>query len=211
MERRMVGGGVGDDARARRVARTGMIAATYAAASLATLMFLGGLAWGPVQFRVSEALCALALLSADAVPGLALGCAVANATNIVLGGTGTLGLLDVAFGTLATFLGAAVTWRLRRRPALALLGPVLANALIVPAYLPLLLRGMGFYTIPFTTVALDGSYPLMYLFGLVATGVGEAVVMYALGLPLARALGRSPLAAQLADEGDELGGGGARP
>lgn len=211
MERRMVGGGVGDDARARRVARTGMIAATYAAASLATLMFLGGLAWGPVQFRVSEALCALALLSADAVPGLALGCAVANAANIVLGGTGTLGLLDVAFGTLATFLGAAVTWRLRRRPALALLGPVLANALIVPAYLPLLLRGMGFYTIPFTTVALDGSYPLMYLFGLVATGLGEAVVMYALGLPLARALGRSPLAAQLADEGDELGGGGARP
>ena len=213
MERRMVGGGVGDDARARRVARTGMIAATYAAASLATLMFLGGLAWGPVQFRVSEALCALALLSADAVPGLALGCAVANAANIVLGGTGTLGLLDVAFGTLATFLGAAVTWRLRRRPALALLGPVLANALIVPAYLPLLLRGMGFYTIPFTTVALDGSYPLMYLFGLVATGLGEAVVMYALGLPLARALGRSPLAAQLADEGDELGdgAGGARP
>lgn len=213
MERRMVGGGVGDDARARRVARTGMIAATYAAASLATLMFLGGLAWGPVQLRVSEALCALALLSADAVPGLALGCAVANAANIVLGGTGTLGLLDVAFGTLATFLGAAVTWRLRRRPALALLGPVLANALIVPAYLPLLLRGMGFYTIPFTTVALDGSYPLMYLFGLVATGLGEAVVMYALGLPLARALGRSPLAAQLADEGDDLGGGvgDARP
>lgn len=213
MERRMVGGGVGDDARARRVARAGMIAATYAAASLATLMFLGGLAWGPVQFRVSEALCALALLSADAVPGLALGCAVANAANIVLGGTGTLGLLDVAFGTLATFLGAAVTWRLRRRPALALLGPVLANALIVPAYLPLLLRGMGFYTIPFTTVALDGSYPLMYLFGLVATGLGEAVVMYALGLPLARALGRSPLAAQLADEGDGLGGGvgDARP
>lgn len=209
----MVGGGVGDDARARRVARAGMIAATYAAASLATLMFLGGLAWGPVQFRVSEALCALALLSADAVPGLALGCAVANAANIVLGGTGTLGLLDVAFGTLATFLGAAVTWRLRRRPALALLGPVLANALIVPAYLPLLLRGMGFYTIPFTTVALDGSYPLMYLFGLVATGLGEAVVMYALGLPLARALGRSPLAAQLADEGDGLGGGvgDARP
>ena len=48
------------------------------------------------------------------------------------------------------------TWRMRRRPALALLGPVIANALIVPAYLPLMLQGMGFYTIPFTTIALDG-------------------------------------------------------
>ena len=177
-----------------RIARIGMIAAAYAAASLATLMFLGGLAWGPVQFRVSEALCVLALFSADAVPGLALGCVIANLANIVLGGTGMLGMLDVVFGSLATLLGAAFTWRMRRRPAPALLGPVLANAIIVPAYLPIMLQGLGFYTIPFTSVALDGSYPLMFLFGLVSTGLGEAVVMYVLGLPFSRALARTPLA-----------------
>lgn len=180
---------------AERVARIGVIAALYAASTLVAIMFLGGLAWGPVQFRVSEALTVLALFSADAIPGLALGCAVANLANIALGGTGALGLLDVVFGSAATCLGAAITWRLRERPALAVLGPVVANALVVPAYLPVMLSGLGFYTIPFTSVSLEGAYPLMYLFGLVSTGVGEAVVLYVLGLPLARALRRSHLPA----------------
>ena len=191
--------------RARRVAHVGVIAAVYAALTLVALLFLGSLAWGPVQFRVSEALCALALLTADAVPGLALGCAIANVANIVLSGTGMLGMLDVVFGTLATAIGVFITWRLRRRPALALLGPVVANALIVPAYLPLLLQGIGFYTIPFTNIAIDGAYPAMYAFGLVATGIGEAVVMYVLGLPLYRALSRTSLARSLADEPAERG------
>ena len=187
--------------RARRVARVGMIAAVYAGLTLVSLLFLGSLAWGPVQFRVSEAVCVLALLTADAVPGLALGCVIANVANIVLSGTGMLGMLDVVFGSLATALGAWFTWRNRRRPALALLGPVVANALIVPAYLPLMLQGIGFYTIPFTTIAIDGAYPAMYVFGLLATGAGEAAVMYVLGLPLYRALSRTQLPRMLgADE-----------
>ena len=185
------------DLRAWRVSRIGMIAATYAALTLVALLFLGSLAWGPVQFRISEAVCVLALFTADAIPGLALGCALANLANIVLSGTGMLGMLDVVFGTLATALGAWFTWRNRRRPALALMGPVIANALIVPAYLPLMLQGIGFYTIPFTNIAIDGAYPAMYLFGLVTTALGEAVVMYALGLPLARALGKTSLPRQL--------------
>lgn len=189
------------DASARKTARVGVIAAAYAALTLVALTMLGSLAWGPVQFRVSEALCVLALFTADAVPGLALGCAIANIANIALSGTGMLGMLDVVFGTLATALGAWFTWRNRRHPALAVLGPVLANALIVPAYLPLLLQGIGFYTIPFTSIALDGAYPAMYAFGLLATGIGEAVVMYVLGLPLARALSRTSLPRTLV-EGD---------
>lgn len=190
---------------ARHVARIGMIAAVYAALTLVALLFLGSLAWGPVQFRVSEAICALALLTADAVPGLALGCALANLANIVLSGTGMLGMLDVVFGSLATALGAWFTWRNRRRPALALMGPVLANALIVPAYLPLMLQGIGFYTIPFTNIAIDGAYPAMYVFGLLATGIGEAVVMYVLGLPLFRALSRTTLPRALAEDAGEKG------
>ena len=189
--------------RARHVARIGMIAAVYAALTLVALLFLGSLAWGPVQFRVSEAICALALLTADAVPGLALGCALANLANIVLSGTGMLGMLDVVFGSLATALGAWFTWRNRRRPALALMGPVLANALIVPAYLPLMLQGIGFYTIPFTNIAIDGAYPAMYVFGLLATGIGEAVVIYVLGLPLFRALSRTTLPRTLAEGAGE--------
>ena len=180
------------ETHARRTVRVGMIAAAYAALTLATLLFLGSLAWGPVQFRVSEALCALALFTPAAVPGLTLGCAIANVANIALSGTGMLGLLDVVFGSAATFAGALFTWKMRRHPLVALAGPVLANALIVPAYLPILLQATGFYTIPFTSISLDGAWPLMYLFGLVSTGVGEAVIMYVLGYPLARSLARAP-------------------
>ncbi|MBC2887937.1 QueT transporter family protein [Gordonibacter massiliensis (ex Traore et al. 2017)] len=176
--------------RSSYVAQAGMIAAVYAAATLVALLLLQGLAWGPVQFRISEAVCVLAVLTPAAVPGLTVGCIVANLIALVVNGTGALGLLDVVFGSLATFLGALWCWKMRKRPKLALLGPVIANAVIVPAYLPLLLQGLGFYTIPFTSIALDGAYIPMYLFGLVATGLGEALVMYVLGLPLLTALKR---------------------
>ena len=159
------------------VAQAGMIAAVYAAATLITLLALQGLAWGPVQFRISEAVCVLAVLTPAAVPGLTVGCIIANLMALAINGTGALGMLDVVFGSLATFLGALWCWKMRERPKLALLGPVIANALIVPAYLPLLLQGLGYYTIPFTSIALDGLYLPMYLFGVVATGLGEALVI----------------------------------
>lgn len=184
------------------LARVGVIAAVYAACTLIALLFLGSLAWGPIQFRVSEALCALALFTPAAIPGLTLGCVIANVMNIVISGTGMLGMLDVVFGSLATFAGALFTWKMRRHPLVALAGPVLANALIVPAYLPLLLQGVGFYTIPFTTISLDNSWLFMYLFGLVTTGVGEAVIMYVLGYPLARSLAKTPM---FSAESGELG------
>lgn len=184
------------------LARVGVIAAAYAACTLIALLFLGSLAWGPIQFRVSEALCVLALFTPAAIPGLTLGCVIANVMNIVISGTGMLGMLDVAFGSLATFAGALFTWKMRRHPLVALAGPVLANALIVPAYLPLLLQGVGFYTIPFTTISLDNSWLFMYLFGLVTTGVGEAVIMYVLGYPLARSLAKTPM---FSAESAELG------
>lgn len=190
---------------ARRTARIAMIAALYASLTLVAMLFLGGLAWGPVQFRISEAICVLAMFTFDAVPGLTLGCVIANVANIALSGAGTLGLLDVVFGSLATLLGALFSWRFRDRPFIAALGPVLSNALIVPAYLPLMLQGMGFYTIPFTSISLDGAYLPMFLFGLVATGIGEAVVLYALGLPLHHALAKTSLAAQLGSDAEGSG------
>ena len=125
------------------VARTGMIAAVYAAATLVALLALQGLAWGPVQFRISEAVCVLALLTPQAIPGLTIGCALANLIALVVNGTGALGMLDVVFGSLATCLGALWCWKMRERPKVAVLGPVIANALIVPAYLPLLLQGLS--------------------------------------------------------------------
>lgn len=179
--------------RSRYIAQAGVIAALYAALTLVALLFLQGLAWGPVQFRISEAVCVVAVLTPAAIPGLTIGCALANIFNMFIAGTGALGLLDVVFGSVATCVGAVFCWKMRSRPALAISGFVFANALIVPAYLPLLLQGLGFYTIPFTSIALDGAYLPMYLFGVISTGIGEALVIYVLGLPLLHALKKTDL------------------
>lgn len=189
------------------IARAGIIAALYTALTLLAVMFLQVLAWGPVQFRVSEAVCIMPVLTSSGVPGLTIGCLLANLISIALNGTGIMGLLDVVFGTLATFLGALWTRHFRKRPNIALLGPVLANAIIVPLYLPLMLMGYGYYTIPFTEISLEGAYLPMYLFGLVATGAGEALVMYVLGKPLVKVLQRFKLFSDEADGGntDERG------
>lgn len=173
------------------IAQAGIIAAVYAAATLLCMLVLQGLAWGPIQFRISEAICVVAVLAAPAVPGLTIGCIIANLINMAVSGMGVLGLLDVVFGSLATLLGALWCRRFRDNPKVAIAGFVIFNALIVPAYLPILLQGLGFYTIPFTEISLDGAYPLMYLFGLVATGIGEGLVIYVLGLPLLKALQRA--------------------
>ena len=186
--------------RSRYVAQAGMIAAVHAGFTLVSMLFLQGLAWGPIQLRVSEALTVLALFTPAAIPGLTIGTLLANALAIPIVGAGPIGLLDVVFGSLATFIGATFTWRMRTRPLLALLGPVLANALIVAAYLPILLAAIGFYTIPFTSIELVDSYPLMYLFGFVAIALGQTAVVYGLGWPLSRILGRTGLVRR-ADDG----------
>jgi hypothetical protein len=75
----------------------------------------------------------------------------------------------------------------------ALAGPVVANALIVPVYLPFMLSalaGIDFYRVPWLGIDLTGTWLTMYLFGVVAVGVGQALVVYGLGLPLLGALKR---------------------
>ncbi len=177
--------------RTHRVAQTGVIAAVYAAASLVCLVLMQGLAWGPVQFRISEAVTVVAALTSSAIPGLTLGCVIANLINTAISGTGILGMLDVVFGSFATWLGAKWCWAHREKPKVAVAGPVITNALIVPAYLPILSQGLGFYTIPFTSISLDGMFLPMYIFGVIVMAIGEGVVMYVLGLPLLHALKRA--------------------
>jgi uncharacterized membrane protein len=174
--------------RTRYIAQAGVIAAVYATLTLLTVQFLQGLAWGPVQLRVSEAFTVIAMFTPAAVPGLTIGSIVANALNPAA--VWPLTGLDVVFGSLGTLLGAVWMRRFIARPAIAFAGPVVANALIVPAYLPVMLAGLGFYTVPFFGVNLEGNWLAMYVFGVIAVGIGEAIVMYAVGWPLYAALKR---------------------
>lgn len=178
--------------RSRYIAQAGVIAAVYGALTLTTQFLPFALGWGLIQFRVSEALTVLALFTPAAIPGLTLGSVIANAMNPQA--VWPLTMLDVVFGSLGTLLGAWWMWRHREHRSVALLGPVVANALIVPAYLPILLKGLGLYNLPALGVDFESSWIAAYLFGVVAIGVSEAIVVYALGLPLAIAIERMGLA-----------------
>ena len=187
--------------KARFIAQAGVIAAVYGGLTWLTLAFGGVLAWGPVQFRVSEAATVLAMFTPAAIPGLTVGSVVANLFNP--SAVWPFSALDVVLGSLGTLLGALWTWRFRGRTWLALLGPVVANALIVAAYLPILLRGidklLGLPLVPVLGVSLQGAWLPLYAVLVLTIGAGQAVVVYGLGLPLLVALRKSEIATRLGE------------
>ena len=98
-----------------------LIAALYVAL---TMMF-APISFGPVQFRISEALCILPFFTPAAIPGLFLGCLISNLL-------GTAVIMDVICGSLATIIGAVGSYWLRQHKYLVCLPPILANTLIIP-------------------------------------------------------------------------------
>ena len=100
-----------------------LIAAVYVVLTLLAAGF--GLAGGAIQVRFSEALTVLPFFTHAAVPGLTIGCLLAN---LLTGAPWP----DVVFGTFATFLGALGSYYLRKNRFLVSLPPIAANALIIP-------------------------------------------------------------------------------
>ena len=137
------------------------IAALYV---VLTLVF-APISFGPVQLRVAEALCILPMFTPAAIPGLFIGCLIAN----LLGG-GIV--LDVVFGSLATLIGAVLGYMLRSNRWLVPLPAVIANALIVPFVLK---YGYG---------VVDVAVPVLML----QIAAGEILGCYVLGELFASAL-----------------------
>ena len=158
-------------ARTRYMTKAGIIAALYAA----TTLLLAPFSYGAVQCRVSEALCLLPALTPAAVPGLAIGCLIANIL-----GSGVW--YDVIFGTLATFLAALLTRRLRGNFLLASLPPVIFNALIVGSVV--------YFAYEFSPAAGVQAVPM--LLTMLAVGAGEVVACCGLGVVLVSALKKLP-------------------
>ncbi len=105
--------------KANKIARISIIAALYAAITIA----LAPISYMFIQIRISEVLTVLPFLFPESILGLFLGCLLAN----VYGG---LGLIDIIFGSLATLTAAYLTSKMRH-PFLAPLPPVLVNAVVV--------------------------------------------------------------------------------
>jgi len=110
--------------------RGAIIAALYVVLTYISALF--GLSSGVVQLRISEALCILPIFFAEAVPGLYVGCIVANLIAAA-------NPWDILFGSLATLIGAVGCRLLRKLPDnltwLATIPTVIANAAIVPPVL----------------------------------------------------------------------------
>ncbi len=105
------------------VALAAIIAAAYVVLTFVAAAF--GLASGAIQVRLSEALTILPVLTPYAIPGLCIGCLLAN----ILTGCA---LWDIILGSIATLIGAIGTYILRKNPLFAVIPPMLSNAIIVP-------------------------------------------------------------------------------
>ena len=113
---------------------------TYLANSL-------GLASGAIQVRLSVILTVMPVVTPYAIPGLFIGCVLAN----ILTGCA---LWDVVFGSLATLIGAIFTYLLRKHNLLAVIPPILSNAIIVPFVLLFVYSLEGTYWYFFLTVGI---------------------------------------------------------
>ena len=103
------------------VTRGAIIASLY----VVLTMVFAPISFGAMQVRIAEALTILPLFTPAAIPGLFIGCIVAN----LLGGAV---VLDVVFGSIATLIGAWVGYLLRNNRWLVPLPSVMSNSLIVP-------------------------------------------------------------------------------
>ena len=147
----------------------GLIAAIYVVLTFVSQAF--GLASGAIQFRLSEMLTILPMVTPAAIPGLTVGCILANLL------TGCA-LWDVVFGSVATLLGALGTYFLRKteNPYLGCLPPIISNMLIVPAVL------MKVY-----------GAPESYWYLMVTVGIGEIVCCGVLGVVFYKIIKRSKI------------------
>jgi len=131
-------------------------AAAIAAIYVVITLTFGFMGFGPVQFRISEALTVLPYFTPAAIPGLFIGCLISN----LVGSS----LLDIIFGSLATLIAAILSYKMPKK-FLVPLPPVLVNAIVVPIILKITMNA------PF-------------LMSIITVGLGQVLACYGIGYPL---------------------------
>ena len=150
----------------RFVVTAALIAAAYAALTYVSAAL--GLAYGGIQFRLSEALNILAAFTPAAIPGLMIGCVIGNIGS-------PFGLVDIVVGTVATGLAAASIRAIAKycgklTPYLGILPPTLFNAVLVG--------------LEITWFLSEGVTWAGFLLVAAEVAIGEIAVCGALGVPL---------------------------
>ena len=118
----------------------------------------------------------LCVLSPEMIFGVSAGCAIANVLGVMMG-MNQIGMIDALIGTMATLLAGLASYALRKArvkniPWLSALMPVLFNSVIIGAELGWIIGGKDAFWSMFGIFALE-------------VGIGEAIAVFALGIPLA--------------------------
>ena len=147
---------------AKSITKIAVIAAIYAGLTLA----VAPLSYAVMQIRISEAMTILPVFTPLAIPGLFIGCLLANLMSPV-------GFADVVVGSIATLIGAAGTYVLRKHRFLAMCCPVISNGILVGA----MLHYVAGENLP------------LYLC-IIWVSIGEAAACFIIGLALGKLLDR---------------------
>jgi Predicted membrane protein len=140
----------------RYIAQAGIIAAIYV-----TLSFIfKPISYGEIQVRVAEALTILPFFTPAAIPGLFVGCLLAN-----FFGSGLP--LDIILGSLSTMLAAYISYRLRFNKYLVPIPPIVGGIIFVPFIL-------------YFSIAITLPIPLLML----SVGIGQFISCGILGMIL---------------------------
>ena len=151
----------------QKLARGAVIAAVYAVLTLILPM----LSYSPLQIRFSEALTVLPFFLPEAIPGLAIGCFIANLI-------GSPYVLDWVFGTLATLIAAFWTSKMKNK-WLAPLPPVICNMVIVGAEIAWMEAG-----------SINSAFFPAWAYNGLTVGIGELIACYILGILLIKILSK---------------------
>ncbi|MCR1950062.1 MULTISPECIES: QueT transporter family protein [unclassified Clostridium] len=145
----------------KKLVKAALVAAIYAALTIV----LAPISYGPIQFRLSEILVLLAFIDPFYIGGLTFGCLLAN----ILGG---LGIMDIVFGTLATFLSVS---------AISLTAKYIKSknlSLIIGSLWPTIFNGI----IVGWMISVVSELPMVIT--MLQVGIGEFVVVTVVGIPV---------------------------
>lgn len=131
--------------------KSAVVAALYAVLTL----LLPVASYGPIQFRFSEILVLLVFYNKRFIPGLILGCAIANLFSPMM-------LFDVVFGTLSSYIAFRLMQRAKNLylasifPVLLVVVPAIGTWLILANNEVLLIMVMQFMLSEFIMVSVIG-------------------------------------------------------
>ncbi len=150
--------------------KTALVASIYAIMTWA-FYFVG---YNAIQFRLSEILVLLAFFDKKYIPGLVLGCFIANMVS-------PFGIVDIVFGTFASLM-VVVMIALTRK----ILGFNKKSL-----YIASLWASVSAFIIAFEIVFIFGA-PESFWFWTAMVAIGEFTVVTILGCPIASWIMRSP-------------------